>query len=714
MVRRMLARALCTLFAVACLLPASAAAQGGQPESAAPLPASDYSVRPVCPPPTPGRASCLALELVPDAAEARAHTHPIGITRSLTASTAGAGEVCRPRLASEGCWGLRPQDLHSAYALPTTTTLAQTQTVGIVDAYDDPKAEADLKIFDEEFHLPACTTENGCFTKINEEGKRRPLPEANGAWAMEVSLDIETAHAICQNCRILLVEAENENFQALERAELRAVTAGATEISNSWFEEEPAIDSAAFDDPGIVITAAAGDSGYLNWGLPQEKGFVYYPASSPHVVAVGGTQLVLSSVSDTWQNEVWNGDGATGGGCSDHFTAAPWQQTLTDWWAVGCGEARAVADVAADADPLSGVAIYDSHWTTLGGTSLASPLIAASFALAGGARGVPYPARTLYENEIRIPASLQDIESGSNGECSKHSPSETPCTAVEEAASCSEQLICLAGPGYDGPSGVGTPDGIAAFEPPAEPVKKPQLIRFTSSPPLSATVGGGDYAVSATSSSGLAVALSSASPSVCSVAGSSVSFVGAGTCTIAANRAGNSEFDPAPEAQQSFPVTGPPLSSSLVLAFSSSLAPPVVARPNSDFSLRSKPRVDRRSGAITFTVSLADAGTMTWSLTFPNGKFGFLASDTRCKRLQIEFERTCRAAAVVFARGRMVVAQAGVASFTVKPDAAARAALEDARKAGRALPLTATLTFQSAPDGSAVSHTRLLSDRLGR
>ena len=147
-----------------------------------------------------------------------------------------------------------------------------------------------------------------------------------------------------------------------------------------------------------MITAASGDNGYLDWGLAEasERGFADYPASSPHVVAVGGTRLSLTA-GGAWKEEtVWNGDGAGGGGCSTVLTAPAWQQSVADWSAVGCGSHRAVADVSADADPYTGVAVYDSTpitegeieyrgWVPIGGTSVASPIIASTFALAGGA-----------------------------------------------------------------------------------------------------------------------------------------------------------------------------------------------------------------------------------------------------------------------------------------------------------------------------------------
>ena len=232
----------------------AAVAQTAKP----PLPASDYAVRSVCAQPAgPLMASCLALRLVPLTAAARAHTHLLG------AMSAGAppapGRGAHPAGdAAAGLYGLRPQDLHAAYDLPTSAVPAKGQTIALVDAYDDPHAEGDLAAYDREFGLPECIATNGCFRKLDEEGRSSPLPAAEGEWAMEISLDIETAHAICSECRIRLIEASSPSYADLEAAEREAVALGATEISNSWGGEEPASDSEAFDHPGVVITAASG------------------------------------------------------------------------------------------------------------------------------------------------------------------------------------------------------------------------------------------------------------------------------------------------------------------------------------------------------------------------------------------------------------------------------------------------------------------------
>jgi hypothetical protein len=341
----------------------------------------------------------------------------------------------------------------------------------------------------------------------SRRARRALRAQTHCATKEKISLDIETAHATCQNCHIALVEADSTEYQEFESAENAAARLGANEISNSWGGPECieglgcVQESAAFNQPGVVITVAAGDDGYRNWLIEESQAHsADFPASLPQVVAVGGTRLNPLGPGGEWTGEsVWNdggesggvkdGYGAGGGGCSTQFTAQPWQQAVPDWAHVGCGSDRAVADVAADADPYSGVAVYDSSpecatpyvegkkvkhvlpdWCTIGGTSLASPLVASTYALAGGAHGVRYPARTLYENAAKVPGSLHDITEGSNGECKLPFTDEeggiSPCTASEEAeTSCSSQLKCLAGTGYDGPTGVGTPDGLAAFEP---------------------------------------------------------------------------------------------------------------------------------------------------------------------------------------------------------------------------------------------------------
>jgi len=425
-------------------------------------PVSEYTIRPVCSSPAPGRASCLVLRVKPT-------------------PSAGVSPAVAPPLL--------PGELHAAYGFPADA--AEPQTIALVDAYDDPHAEADLRVYDEQLGLPECTEANGCFSKLNQNGQPSPLPPENGEWSVEISADIEVAHAVCENCRIVLVEAETDLYGPLDTAEDAAAVAIEKaskpgqlegEISNSWGGPEPEADSSAFNHPGIAITAAAGDNGYLNWRQyenrkEKESGYfpgADYPASSPHVVAVGGTSLTVGAQGEWLGENVWNdGEGAGGGGCSAIGLAPAWQPLAAGWAAVGCGAARAVADVSADADPATGVPVYDSvpekageeppGWMQLGGTSVASPIIASAFALAGGAQGVAYPAATLYAHAGT--AALHDITVGGNGECD--GVYARGCNgSLESPLDCGPlESICNAAPGYDGPTGVGTPIGLEAFRP---------------------------------------------------------------------------------------------------------------------------------------------------------------------------------------------------------------------------------------------------------
>ncbi len=476
--------ALLAAVALVLCLPAAAAA------SVAPLPESDYTTRPLCGPPTPGHATCLATMLVPRTAAARARTHPLGMT---------TGRVAL-RIPRSGAYGLSPNDFRSAYfpGERPDAPVGEPQTIALVDAYDDPDAEADLRVYSEAFGLPVlppCTegAVADCFEKVNQNGETGNYPvagdeqereEASG-WAGEISMDIETARGICRNCRILLVEAKGD----LEAGVGTAERLGATEISNSWGEDwegygEPI--GSPFDDPGVVITVAGGDWGYLNWDGDNETPFVGYPASSPNVIAVGGTKLTLTEAGARASETVWNEGGSeekdvSGGGCSNVFSAPPWQTAVPDWAAVGCGTGaqakRAVADVAVDGAPYTGAAIYDSvpyyiepgfavapGWVTVGGTSLSSPIVASLFALVGGAHGVEYPAATLYSHLGG--ASLYDVTEGGDGKCDGvYGKGCEGSMSPLSPSDCGEGvLICNAGPGYDGPSGVGAPASLAAFE----------------------------------------------------------------------------------------------------------------------------------------------------------------------------------------------------------------------------------------------------------
>jgi subtilase family serine protease len=434
--------------------------------------ASRYRVQRLCGNPYPGAASCLAMKLVPTALSA-SDLHASAVRQD---HEAAGGE--RPAVTEKSPIPgyLTPARLHDAYSLPSESAPSTTQTIAVVDAFDDPTAEADLGVYDREFELPACTSANGCFHKINQEGKAKPLPAKEGEWAGEISIDVQMAHAICQSCKVLLVEARGETFADLGAAVNAAVAAGATVISNSYGgpERSPSSSKLAaeyFEHPGVVITASSGDCGYLNTACAGLRNAAEFPADSPHVVAVGGTSL--RDRMKTWTSSAWSEGGS---GCSVVFTAALWQSSAANFSATGCGSGRSVADVSAIGDPNTGVDVYDSTpegngdptgWGVWGGTSVSSPIVAAEFALAGGAHGVSYPAATLYEH-LGDASALYDVVSGANGSCSG-------------ASSC--QAIA----GYDGPTGVGSPIGLGAFALAGEEV--PGEATFTGFTPASAITG---------------------------------------------------------------------------------------------------------------------------------------------------------------------------------------------------------------------------------
>lgn len=340
-------------------------------------------------------------------------------------------------LATTAPSGYGPGQFRTAYGLSGDSTA----TVAIVDAYNDPNIKSDLDTYSRTFGLPVlptCTssTQTSCFQKVNQNGGTS-YPRKDSGWALEISLDVEIAHGICPGCKILLVEAKTSSFGNLATAVNRAASMGADVISNSYGGSDinpssyPAI-SGAYNHPGVAVTASSGDDGY---GVES-------PASFNTVVAVGGTTLKLTSSNTRSSETAWSGAGS---GCSAYSTARSWQTSLPNWGSTGCGNHRGVADVAADADPNTGAAVYDSvayqgrsGWFKVGGTSLSAPLIGAVYAL-GGVSG-SYPAQGTYAAR----SSLFDVTSGSNG-------------------TCTNTTMCRAGTGYDGPTGVGTPKGLTGF-----------------------------------------------------------------------------------------------------------------------------------------------------------------------------------------------------------------------------------------------------------
>lgn len=347
---------------------------------------------------------------------ARCHAHVVTDARGNPIN----GKVSPNLTGSPSGYG--PADLRSAYNI---TSNGSGTTIAIVDAYGYPNAESDLATYRAQYGLPPCTTANGCFKKVDQNGGTA-YPMSNKGWDQEQALDLDMASAMCPSCHIVLVEASSTSYVALGTAENTAASIpGVTVISNSYGGGESGTSSYAsyYNHPGKAITVSTGDSGYG----------VQFPASAPTVIAVGGTHLVRASNSRGWTETAW-ADG--GSGCSTVYAKPSFQ---TD----ALCTMRMEADVSAIGDPNTGVAVYGpgnggrSQWLVFGGTSVAAPLIGGIY---GSTGHTPTGAATIYANK----ASLNDVTSGTNG-------------------SCGGTYFCTAGAGYDGPTGNGTPNGPAAF-----------------------------------------------------------------------------------------------------------------------------------------------------------------------------------------------------------------------------------------------------------
>ena len=343
---------------------------------------------------------------------------------------AAAGSAsCFARLAVSGRVtprGYGPAELHAAYGVSAS---GSAPTVAVVGAYNDATIKDDLDHYDAAFGLSifaSCTSraQSACFERVDQRGGRR-FGSADAGWAAETALDVETIHQLCQRCRLELVEADSAATSDLLAAIDRAVALGARVVSMSWGEPEQASETALdahFTASGVSFVASSGDAGYG----------VSYPAASARVLAVGGTRLVATT-GGRLRETAWSGAGS---GCSAYEPKPAWQHDTA------CGR-RMVADVAADADPATGAAIYSSSspggagWMEVGGTSLAAPIVAGMVALAGGSSGAH-----LYASLGT--ARINDITSGRNGTCGR-------------------LYLCTALPGYDGPTGIGSPSGLAAF-----------------------------------------------------------------------------------------------------------------------------------------------------------------------------------------------------------------------------------------------------------
>lgn len=322
--------------------------------------------------------------------------------------------------------GYQPSDLQMAYNVPHSGGAGQT--IGIVVAMSNPNAASDLAVYRSTFGLPPCTTSSGCLRFAAQDGSSNlPAPDQN--WGQELSIDLDMASAICPNCNLLVVEANSADIENLTASVSTAISLGATVVSNSYATPETAAtaaDNSKWNHPGIPIVAGAGDNGYgVNW-----------PASSSYVTAVGGTTLLPVLSYTMFLETAWS---STGSGCSAYIAKPSWQHDLL------C-KRRTVNDVAAIANPVPGVSVYDTYfssssdqgWNVYGGTSVATPIVAGMYALAGNGSKLN-AAQSIYQNT----SSLNDIILGTNSLCLTY--------------------LCTSGLGYSGPTGWGTPNGVGAF-----------------------------------------------------------------------------------------------------------------------------------------------------------------------------------------------------------------------------------------------------------
>jgi len=394
-----------------------------------------------CDTPLPGRAGCLAIAVTNPDGSTPAPTSP------LVRPSAVSPSAVRPAATPAG---FGPADLQSAYNVASAAASSGgSKTVAIVDAYDDPYAASDLATYRSTYGLPPCGA--GCFTQVDQAGGTNyPAPDVG--WSQEISLDLDMVSAVCPNCKILLVEAYSPSYVDLGTAVNQAAALGATEISNSYgggeSGAENSFSSSYFNHPGVDITASSGDNGYG----------VEFPAASQYVTAVGGTTLSRIGNARGWTESAWSGAGS---GCSSYVPKPSWQVDA------GCPR-RMVADVSAVADPRTPVAVYDSYgtrgWMQFGGTSVASPVVASIYALAGGRS----PGSSFGSYAYANPQQYSDVVGGSNG-------------------SCGGSYQCTAMVGYDGPTGIGTPNGVGPPTPPPPPTPPVN----TRAPSVSGTLAAG-------------------------------------------------------------------------------------------------------------------------------------------------------------------------------------------------------------------------------
>jgi subtilase family serine protease len=483
----------------------------------------------VCSDAAPGYKSCYAVRLVKEQVSSTqaAQMQADGLARPASLAALSYGPA----------GGYTPTQIAKAYGL--NTAAATSQTVAIVDAYDDPSVLADLNHFDDQYGLPHETATS--FKVVGQTGGAVPATTDVG-WSGEITLDVQAVRGLCHTCKILLVEANTNQNSDFGAAVTEAVTLGAKIVSNSYGGPESAASDNNYDRPGVAILASTGDDGWYGWDRLNVGGvsdnLPSTPASYNTVIGVGGTSLYLNSDGTRSAETVWNDNGpndvagysigqtfgvragAAGSGCSTLSSAKLWQQKVAGYAGLGCGATlRNGVDVAAVADSFTGYDVYETTtgwcvapgtdgngnacpasnpgWQTYGGTSLASPVVGAMWALAGGPAGVKYPALSLYghfKSDTTHP--LYDVTFGATGACDTGTPggcasffgAANPNTTAYGLIDClwgpsgTTTLVnhyqCYARTGYDGVSGVGTPKSVAPFKPmsPKAVIKSPGTV----------------------------------------------------------------------------------------------------------------------------------------------------------------------------------------------------------------------------------------------
>jgi len=388
---------------------------------------------PACDAPVPGSAACLA-QFRPIAVAERLGlpaTNSAGLAAAALAARRGTPSAT-PAVAPPK-QGYGPAEIKSIYTLDTSRGAGRT--VAIVDAYDNPDVERDLAAFRSAYGLAPCTTANGCFRKVNQRGGSS-APEADAGWGVEIALDVQAASAACPKCKLLLVEADSASFGDLGKAVNRAVTIGAKIVSNSYDGMEGngvvALGQKYYSHPGVAMVVSSGDAGFAD---------AEFPSSWNKSISIGGTRAVKTK-SGAWKETAWQGAGS---GCSAWVAKPSWQKDRH------CLK-RTASDLSAVADPDTGFAVYDTYgldqfgikpgWLVVGGTSLSAPLIAGMIGLAGNASSLD-SARYIYDHR----GGLHDVVGGNN----------------VWMTDCGGDYLCNALPGYDGPTGLGSPRGVSAL-----------------------------------------------------------------------------------------------------------------------------------------------------------------------------------------------------------------------------------------------------------